>query len=163
MLRAVAHIWFNTLLVACLLFVNAIVVPASYILPKTYLGALTRFLFTLGAKAMLALSPHISLQQDGDELWKGIGSSGGRPQLLIINHTSFFDFFTSVVLGPTSFISTSRILVSTGVCNIPLFGRLVLAGEGIPVYFKVHESGSKWVDHDAGYSVDKDKVSARHV
>lgn len=158
MLRSLSMAWFNILLVSLLLVINAIVIPASRLLSKANTGTLTRFLFCAAAKLMMALSPQLQLRLSGGELWDTIGSNG-RPAMLLLNHSSFFDFFALCLFAPMVFCVKSRILVSEGITKIPLFGRLVSLGEGIPVYFKKADYDNP--DYAASmndFSVEKDKV-----
>ena len=156
----VGLLWYNVLLVLILLVSTAIIMPASLIISPTALGRVCRNVFLATARLQLSLSPHVSVRTDAKSIdYSALGSSG-RPVMLLVNHNSFFDFFALLALVPWSICARARMLVSSGLYKLPLFGRVVQAGEAIPVFFKIHDEQKKAeaVVNTADFEVAKDKA-----
>lgn len=152
--------WFNTLLATDLLLVNSIIIPASFVLSAEDLGKTTRSTFVASTRVLDVLVPHLRLRTHAASLdWSDVGSSG-RPVMLLVNHTSLFDFSALVVLVPWDFVVDARIVVSSKLAKIPLFGRITNHGEAIPVFFKAHEGGGdpSAAQDDDDFAVAKEKA-----
>lgn len=151
--------WFNTLLATDLLVVNSIIVPASLVLSAEDLGKTTRRTFAASTRVLDALMPHVRVKKHAASLdWSAVGRSG-RPVMLLINHTSLFDFSALCLLVPWDLLVDARVVVSSKLLKIPLFGSVSKHGEAIPVFFKAHEDGvPSAMQNQADFSVARERA-----
>lgn len=80
-----------------------------------------------------------------------------KPTMLIMNHSSMFDFFIVSASLPLKFILKShpRTVMSSSLANVPFFGKMISKHSGsFLVYFKAKGAGFGKGDA-SDYSVDK--------
>jgi len=101
----------------------------------------------------LLLNPQIKVTVDGD--WEALMQD--KPALIIMNHSSFFDFFVVSSVLPLKFILMShpRTVMSSSLAKIPFFGNMIGKQCGsFLVHFKAKGAGFGKGDA-SDYSVDR--------
>jgi len=85
------------------------------------------------------------------ELRRGMNKSRGKPRIMLVNHSSFFDSILGVALMPFCAVADSKTLASDHLLKIPVIAAVAVACDHLMVAYK-----STNVDD---FSVDKNSVT----
>lgn len=101
---------------------------------------------------LIKLCPWIKIvTADGEPLDWAATRQGGRAPFLLMNHTSFIDFFVFSSMAPHWLYAEAslRTMIKAGLFKVPLYGSTVGVRCGsFPVHFKSDEVGSFKVDQE---------------
>lgn len=108
---------------------------------------------TLFSRLHRLLSPHIGIVTLPGSM-DGIGSMP-RPNVVLMNHTSFFDTVLFQWTIRPSYMMHMKTFYKASLANVPLVGRIITSSEMLPVYFLSEDNQEFRVDR-----VKQEKVTA---
>ena len=109
----------------------------------------------VGFRFLLLINPQIRVTHVGD--WDGLTEQGAK--MILMNHTSFMDFFLFTAALPLRLVRSShvRTVISSSLTKIPIVGPAMGAHAGsFVVYFQAKGSGFGKGDA-TDFSVDREK------
>ena len=109
----------------------------------------------VGFRFLLLINPQIRVTHVGD--WDGLTEQGAK--MILMNHTSFMDFFLFTAALPLRLVKSShvRTVISSSLTKIPIVGPAMGAHAGsFVVYFQAKGSGFGKGDA-TDFSVDREK------
>ena len=109
----------------------------------------------IGFRFLLLINPQIRVTHVGD--WDGLTEQGAK--MILMNHTSFMDFFLFTAALPLRLVRSShvRTVISSSLTKIPIVGPAMGAHAGsFVVYFQAKGSGFGKGDA-TDFSVDREK------
>lgn len=155
--------WFALGLVVTVLYVGLVsrvlsLVHMSGVLPTRTFNDLTVLASVLAFRTLLLCNPQIRITVEGD--WAALSAEGAA--LLLMNHSSFFDFFLFTSSMPVRYVLSShlRTVISAGLSKLPVLGATMGVHAGsFFVYFQAKGAGFGKGEF-GDFSVDRDKQQA---
>jgi len=160
-LAEACRVWFSITLVTTVLVLGATTRIANLLESCGVLSQITREDFCVCAahtlfRGMLLFNPQIRIKQF-DMDWEKLCSGGAS--MVLMNHTSFFDFFLFTAMLPLSVIRKThvRTVMSASLGKLPVIGKSMGDHSGsFKVYFQAKGAGFGKGDA-SDFSVDREK------
>lgn len=159
-LRDIFRVWFALTLVVTFLAIGLLTHIGAGLHCVGLLAERSHHTFSvlcscLGFRFLLLVNPQIRVTHVGD--WDGLTEQGAK--MILMNHTSFMDFFLFTAALPLRLVKSShvRTVISSSLTKIPILGPAMGSHAGsFVVYFQAKGSGFGKGDA-TDFSVDREK------
>ena len=159
-LRDIFRVWFALTLVVTFLAIGLLTHIGAGLHCVGLLAERSHHTFSvlcscLGFRFLLLVNPQIRVTHVGD--WDGLTEQGAK--MILMNHTSFMDFFLFTAALPLRLVKSShvRTVISSSLTKIPIVGPAMGSHAGsFVVYFQAKGSGFGKGDA-TDFSVDREK------